>query len=238
MCLAPWEVVCDCRPRRAAEQMALAERAARALRPQARVFTWESPAISWGWKQPLPGWLARLRETGDQSGVALVERPTGGGIAWHGSDVALSVTAPLAAGWRLALLMQAVCDTAARLCRRWGPVAEIMRDAPGGGRIECCLAEASDYAVLAGGRKMAGFAARRYADAWLVQGSLLVQPLPEAIRRLVPAATLAATDRSAISLAEAAGCPVAPAAAARDWAAAWIAWMGGALDEQGLAHAL
>ena len=218
--------------------MALAAREALAARASVRVFTWKPPAISWGRQQPLPDWALGLRGRAG-GGLELVERPTGGGIAWHGSDVSVSMVAPRAGGWTLSSALCAACESAARLCEDVGAPASILWDAPARQRIACCLAEPSPYAVVSRGRKVAGFAARRYPEAWLIQGSLLVRSLPAALREHVPAEALAGTDRNACSLEEAAGRLVAPAEAAGWWTDLWRARV---MQEPGgepvIAHAL
>ena len=218
-----WRVMVD-GPCPAAEQMArdgtLAQEAAAAV----RFYRWAPPAVSLGWKQKHPAWLAPARWAA--AGLEAVERPTGGGIAVHGSDVSLGVVVPRAGGVRLEALMEAVCRSAVALCRSYGATASAAPDVPGGGRVTYCLSEAGPYAVLSGGRKVAGFALRRYPEAWLIQGSLLVRPLPEALARAMPAEAVRGVDTRAVSLAEAAGEAVTETDAAERWAAHWASWWG------------
>src|SRR3989338_8978996 len=104
--------------RSAAEHMALDEGLALQAEPSVRVFTWSPPAISLGFKQQPPGWLEETRWR--NAGLELVERPTGGGIAFHGSDVSISVVAPLRPGVSPHALVSAVCESAVRLCGTYG----------------------------------------------------------------------------------------------------------------------
>ena len=85
----------------AAEQMALDDARARQGGLTARFFTWRRPAISWGFKQSVPEWVSA-----SSSAYERIERPTGGGMAFHGSDVSLAVVIPRAIGWPLDQLMQ------------------------------------------------------------------------------------------------------------------------------------
>src|SRR3989338_5550523 len=104
--------------RSAAKHMAIDEGLALQVDPSVRVFTWSPPAISLGFKQQPPGWLEETRWR--NAGLELVERPTGGGIAFHGSDVSISVVAPRRPGLSPHALMSAVCDSATRLCHAYG----------------------------------------------------------------------------------------------------------------------
>ncbi|MBI2104765.1 MAG: hypothetical protein HYT90_04175 [Candidatus Omnitrophica bacterium] len=216
-----WRIFID-GPRPAAEQMARDEALAQTPVPTARLYRWAPPAISLGWKQPRPEWCEPARWTA--AGLEAVERPTGGGIAVHGSDVSIGVVVPRAAGCHLDTLMSAVCGSAAELCRAYGVAASTLLDAPADGRVTCCLAEPSPYAVLVGGRKVAGFALRRYPWAWLIQGSLLVRPIPEGLARAMPSEAIRELETRAVSLAEAAGETVTEQEAAERWAAHWASW--------------
>ena len=121
---------------------------ARETLPTVRFFRWNPPAISLGLKQAPPDWLRK-------SGVAFVERPTGGGAAFHGSDVSVAVIVPRRLELPLSLLMAAVCDNATAMCRQFGAPARPVLNVPGTRRIAYCLAEASSYAVKTGERAVA-----------------------------------------------------------------------------------
>jgi lipoate-protein ligase A len=155
--------------------------------------------------------------------VDWVERPTGGGLAFHGSDVSVSVVVPRALGLSLAQLMRAVGHAATQLCRSYGAEA-VASDQPAQGPITYCLAEPSPYAITVGDRKLAGLAVRRYPESWLIQGSLLIQPVPDALRQVVPRDVLEVLARRAISLAEAVKAPMSERDAAHRWAGRWMEW--------------
>ena len=202
------------------EQMACDERLALEAEPAVRLFTWHPPAISLGWKQPRPSWLDAPAWRAE--GLACVERPTGGGVAFHGSDLSIAVVVPRRLGLRLDALMRSVCASAAALCERYGVAAVPFLDAAGSGRIAYCLTEVSPYAVCIDGRKTAGFSLRRYPESWLVQGSALIQPIPPALVRAIPpdiATRLAARARS---LSDAAQQPISARDAAERWADIWL----------------
>ena len=201
--------------------MALDERLAQDATLTARVFQWRTPAISLGWKQPWPEWLDR--SAWRAQGLELVERPTGGGIALHGSDVSVSIIVPRALDLPLDTLMRTVCQSAGWLCERYGVGATTL-DLRSERRIQYCLAEPSPYAVSIGARKVAGFALRRYPKSWLVQGSLLVRPLPDALARALPQSARETLAVRAASLSEQAVRPVEEDEIAMQWLEQWSAW--------------
>lgn len=239
--------------------MAFDERLAQEAVLLVRLFTWEPPAVSFGCRQPRPEWFDEVRWRG--SGLEWVERPTGGGIALHGSDVSLAVVVPRAIGLPLDQLMDLVCQSAVRLCRSYGLNAapQVQTERPR--RITYCLTELSPYAVsldpstrapdLAEGSrsgfrptgamrefgglhgyKVGGFALRRYRESWLIQGSLLVRPLPRRLIQAIPREVADALGQRALSLAEASATPVTESDAMRRWAAHWGAWWEELLLEQ------
>jgi lipoate-protein ligase A len=218
-----WRVLSD-GPRPAAAQMAFDERLASLGVPVARFFTWHPPAVSLGFKQPIPAWL-RPSEWSAR-GLALVERPTGGGMAFHGSDVSLSVVVPRSSALPLEPIMRTVCQGAVQVCRAFSAEATSIgaatADIPTEGRITYCLTERSPYAVLIGSRKVGGFAVRRYPEGWLIQGSLLVRRLPGPLARALPLELLQRIEREAMPLSPYGG--LSEQAVARHWSERWPAW--------------
>lgn len=187
----------------AAAQMALDEELARRGRAVFRLFRWMSPAISLGLKQPAPEWVDAALLAAHR--VELVERPTGGGLAVHGSDVSCSVVVPCEFGQRIRHLVEAVCESLANGVRALGAPVRWVSDGERSARIEHCLTEESPYAIMVGERKLGGLAVRRYQASWLIQGSLLIRALPEVFRRLMPQPIYEAFQTRAIPLEEAAG---------------------------------
>ncbi len=190
--------------------------------PTVRFFCWQLPAVSLGWKQPHPAWLDETR--GLLAGLEAVERPTGGGMAFHGSDVSVSIIVPRAVDLPVRMLMSAVCDNTVRLCRHYGAQAAPMLESDAAKRITYCLTDLSPYAVFAGGHKVAGFALRRFPHTWLIQGSLLVRPLPANLAQAIPAEVRSQLHTRAISLAEAAQRPVHEADVVEQWSRHWPTW--------------
>ena len=240
-----WRVIVG-EPQTAAEQMATDARLAEESMPTVRLFTWSPPAVSLGWKQPSPDWLRGGRWAA--SSCELVERPTGGGIAFHGSDLSLADVIPRnshpqggrgvpgAVGDRpgshqsLETLMRAVCQSAVSVCRTYGADATAVLEAPSAGRITYCLTEINPYAVVVGTRKVAGFALRRYPRSWLIQGSLLVQSLPRVLADALPVEVGQQLASRAVPLSQVSASPVTPGELATRWAEHWSAWWGEAAD--------
>lgn len=216
-----WRVILD-EARATDEQMAYDERLAGDTIPTVRLFLWNPPAISLGLEQAPPAWLTPARWR--RAGLGLVERPTGGGIALHGSDVSVAVIVPRPCSLSLPMLMRAVCESAIRLCGSYGVKASGVLDARHEGRITYCLAEPSPYAVHVDGRKVAGFALRRFTRNWLVQGSLLVSRVPKRLAEAMPLAVMERLALRAHCLADAAGEPISPYETAQRWAANWPEW--------------
>ena len=181
-----WQLVA-CDEPRAAGQMAFDLELARRQVPTLRLFQWAEPALSLGYRQPAPAWLDP--EALAAAGVETVERPTGGGLAIHGSDLSLSVVAPHAEAPSVRELMAMVCGAMAAALGGLGVAAQAQTDAPGGGRIEWCLAEASPYAVTIDGRTLTtvpGSAetashfdqANQVIGVWMSNQSRINRPVP------------------------------------------------------------
>lgn len=200
-----WDILVQDEPT-AALQMARDEQLAQAGEPTLRLFRWAHPAISTGYRQRPPSWVEDAALAA--RGIELVERPTGGGIAVHGTDLSCSVTVPRAPSVLLAAVMARICANVARACRACGAAVQWQADLPKAGPIVYCLTQPSPYALTVGTRKLCGLAVRAYATSWLVQGSLLVRPVSEAIRAAMPGDVGGAFARQAISLEEAVGRPI------------------------------
>ncbi|MBI1991751.1 MAG: hypothetical protein HYY59_01945 [Candidatus Omnitrophica bacterium] len=219
--LDEWRVFVDER-RSAAEHMAFDERLAEEGLPTVRFFTWDPAAVSLGWRQTVPDWLEASWSAA--LGLQVIERPTGGGITFHGSDVSVAVIVPRSLAIPLKAVMGVVCESAASLCRTFGADATALLETQGRGRLTYCLTEQSPYAVLVDGRKAAGFALRRYPTSWLIQGSLLVRPLPPALAQAIPGDVAGAVRARAVPLAEVAATRVDERLVIERWAEHWESW--------------
>ena len=216
-----WHIIIET-GRPAHQQMAFDEQLAREALPTVRFFSWESPAISLGWKQRPPTWAEELQ--GQKLAVTAVERPTGGGIAFHGSDLSLAVVVPRALDLSLECLMSAVCQSVVRLCQSYGADATACSQDVRATRVTYCLAETAPYTVLIDGRKVAGLALRRYPGSWLIQGSVLLYPLPRTLTQAIPQEVAESIDRCAIALSEVVAVPLSAKDVARHWASSWSSW--------------
>jgi lipoate-protein ligase A len=67
--------------------------AAKRGRPLLRIYSWEKPAVSFGYFQKFPGHLAGKYE--------IVRRPTGGGLVYHGDNVDTTYTVVVPTDHRL-----------------------------------------------------------------------------------------------------------------------------------------
>ena len=220
-CAAAWRVMLEM-DRPTGEQMLADERLAQEAQASARMFGWVAPALSVGWKRPRPMWLDERAER--CQGIPVVERPTGGAVACHGSDASCGIVIPHHIGLSLRQAMTMVCESAAALCRSFGAEEIAVFNGEAAGRLMLCLTERSPYGVYIGARKVAGFALRRYPRSWLIQGSLLVAPLPAGLAQALPTEVRAALEARAVSLSEAVGTPLEVHEAAARWAKAWPAW--------------
>ncbi|MBI3319848.1 MAG: hypothetical protein HYZ89_04605 [Candidatus Omnitrophica bacterium] len=131
----------------ASAQMAIDEALVRLGRPAFRLFRWAQPALSLGWRQPVPAWIDPVRLS--SHGVEWVERPTGGGVAVHGSDLSYSVALSHRPGLRLHDLLRRVCESLTRAMQAFGISAQWCEDIERPRRIEHCLTEPSPYAMIA-----------------------------------------------------------------------------------------
>ncbi len=196
-----WRIIVD-EPRLGHEHMAMDVRLAEKAESTLRFFTWKTPAISYGWKQPLPSWCDT--QWACQQGMDLVERPTGGGLAFHGTDVSVSLTAPRTLELTLETIMNSLCQSVVDLCQTYKVQAHaLLETTQTSGRITTCLTEPSPYALMIGERKVAGFAIRRFSKSWLIQGSFLARPLTEGLTRLLPSALLEQLTQRSIALSQA-----------------------------------
>ncbi|MBI3087480.1 MAG: hypothetical protein HYY91_01120 [Candidatus Omnitrophica bacterium] len=218
--LPAWEVLIADEPT-ASAQMRLDEALARRGRPTFRLFRWAQPAVSLGFRQASPAWVNPYRLAG--CGVEVIERPTGGGLAVHGSDLSCSVVVPHDPGHSLRDVMRLVCGSLTQGLRTFGVDAQWQEDGEAQARIEYCLTESSPYAVMAGGRKWGGLAIRRYPSSWLIQGSMLLRPLPEVFDAVMPPDVLEAFRTRAVSLEALVGRSVADEELIEELTRAWHA---------------
>ncbi len=215
-----WRIILDS-PCPATEQMARDVTLATEAIPTVRLFRWDPPAISFARAQTPPTWLQEAQMGADLEGV---QRPTGGGIAFHGSDVSCSVVVPSVMGYSLRESMERVCESAATLCLSYGVETTVALESVQDECITYCLTQPSPYALYIDGCKVAGFAVRRYPEMWLIQGSLLVRPLPRALIEVVPGEVQEQLAVCARPLSVCVTESVDEGHVADRWAEHWSAW--------------
>jgi len=169
-----------------------------------RVFCWKELALSLGLRQVMPSWV--FSRPWQLTGIAIVERPTGGGIAIHGSDICIAFVVPHSMQLAIEQIMDNICQRSCTFMDAVGVKANYVLNSPSlGRRINYCLSQPSDYAIMHGSKKMAGFAVRRYPRSWLIQGSLLIRPIPQRFREGMPQDVLHQIESASGSLQEVLG---------------------------------
>lgn len=142
--------------------------------PTLRTYGWEPPCLSLGYFQSIGDVdLEACR----RSGVDLVRRPTGGRAVLHHRELTYSLAAPadhpLVSGGikeSYAKISQGLLLGLARL----GVEARVERRGKAGAWTGACFEVASDYELVAGGKKMVGSAQLRRRGVLLQHGSLLL----------------------------------------------------------------
>jgi lipoyl(octanoyl) transferase len=189
--------------------------------PALRLYSWREPAMSLGFRQSPPSWLARA----DALGVPVVRRVTGGGAVLHAGDLTYAVAASLDTPGLPSDLRGSYEWIRARLVEgleRAGIAAAPSRPRAGAERLELCFAGATGFEVELDGEKLVGSAQRRTRRALLQHGSIRIaddsalyravtgetprgpKPLPVAPERLrlALAASFAAALAGGLELAE------------------------------------
>jgi lipoate-protein ligase A len=142
-----------------------------ARRPVLRLYGWEKPSISLGYRQVRPDWLARCGELG----IPVVRRVSGGGAVVHAGDLTYAVVAPLATPGLPGDLrgsFEWIRDALLAGLRQAGLDARRGRAREGSDRLEVCFAGATGFEVEVDGRKLVGSAQRRTPWAFLQHGSI------------------------------------------------------------------
>jgi lipoyl(octanoyl) transferase len=144
---------------------ALLRTAAKRGRPLLRVYSWEKPAITFGYFQKFPANLA--------DGHEVVRRPTGGGVVYHIKDTTYTVIVPPAHAFSLMATMDAYWllhkSVAASFESR--PDLHVAELHSPQGQYECFQKPVRGD-VVTDGRKLAGGAQRRTKSGMLHQGSI------------------------------------------------------------------
>ena len=186
---------------------ALLRTAAGRGRPLLRVYSWEKPAVSFGYFQKFPAHLADKHE--------IVRRPTGGGLVYHGDGVDTTYTVIVPPDHRLYTIsttdayctihkaIAAALEHGAVVGRVPSRGAALVSRSPAGGSGPTtatiptlhkaqgasphgsyeCFQNPVHGDVMADGRKLAGAAQRRTKWGLLHQGSIAASVTAESLRR-------------------------------------------------------
>jgi lipoate-protein ligase A len=140
-------------------------------RPVLRLYHWERPSISLGYRQSPPAWLERCAELG----IPVVRRASGGGAVIHAGDLTYAVVAPLGTPGipgNLHGSYEWIRDRLVAGLREAGLDARRSAHREGSDRLEICFAGATGFEVEIDGRKLVGSAQRRAPWGFLQHGSI------------------------------------------------------------------
>jgi lipoate-protein ligase A len=140
-------------------------------RPVLRLYHWERPSISLGYRQTRPAWLERCAELG----IPVVRRASGGGAVIHAGDLTYAVVAPLGTPGipeDLRGSYEWIRDRLVTGLREAGLDARRGAHREGSDRLEICFAGATGFEVEIDGRKLVGSAQRRAPWGFLQHGSI------------------------------------------------------------------
>jgi len=144
---------------------ALWQTAADRGRPLLRVYSWQTPSVSFGYAQRFPAHLAGT--------FTVIRRPTGGGVVYHSDDTTYSVIIPPAHRICRLTTTESYCLLHQAVAAALGPphLQSCAGAATPRGQYEC-FANPVAGDVMDGARKLAGGAQRRSRRGLLHQGSI------------------------------------------------------------------
>ena len=133
-------------------------------RPLLRLYTWQQPAVSYGYFQKFPAALVGQYE--------IVRRPTGGGLVYHGNDTTYTVVIPPSHElYRLSTNAAYLAIHRAVAAALTIPTELLTEAQAPRGQYECFQNPVAGD-VVAGSQKQAGGAQRRGRGGVLHQGSI------------------------------------------------------------------
>ena len=138
--------------------------------PLFRVYGWNRPSISIGYFQEYPADY--------EDDYAIVRRPTGGGLVWHGKDLTFTIVVPPAHAiheMRGAEGYRAIHEMIVRGLNRAGIQCALSGEKPASA-MGACFELPVTHDIMVGPKKIAGGAQRRTKFGLLHQGSLLLPP--------------------------------------------------------------
>lgn len=141
--------------------------------PALRLYGWRLPAVSLGYRQAAPGWLASCAPLG----VEVVRRVTGGGAVLHAGDLTYALVAPPGTPFLPDDLAGSFTWIRARLLeglQSAGFAARVAEARAGAARLDLCFAGATGFEVELEGTKLIGSAQRRCSLGILQHGSIRI----------------------------------------------------------------
>lgn len=151
--------------------------------PTLRLYTWEPPALSFGYFQKTDG--VRFDEL-RRMGIVPVRRITGGRAVLHLGDLTYSITAP-----SNSQIPIGVSESYRYLCKGLfaafdilGIHAGIGSERSGRSAPDQCFALSTDADIIFKGRKFVGSAQKRIGPSFLQHGSILIRPQTEILFRI------------------------------------------------------
>ncbi len=143
--------------------------------PVLRLYTWDRPTVSVGYAQVLEREVDL--EACRRLGFAVVRRPTGGRAVLHQHELTYAVAFPkgLLGPGGVQEDYRRISQGLVLGLRRLGVAASLSRGSGGRGPVSgVCFLGTSRFEVTVAGRKLVGSAQRRFRDAVLQHGSLLL----------------------------------------------------------------
>jgi lipoate-protein ligase A len=142
---------------------ALLRAAAGRARPLLRVYSWNEPAVTFGYFQKFPGHLADKH--------TVIRRPTGGGIVYHTADTTYTVVVPPGHPLHKMPTQEAYNLLHRAIALALKSQLSNLKSTPRG-EYECFQNPVAGDVVADDGAKLAGGAQRRGKSGMLHQGSI------------------------------------------------------------------
>lgn len=147
-------------------------------KPRIRFYDWQKKSVTYGHFIDPNRWLSAGAI--ERSGFDIARRPTGGGLIFHYNDFSYTVAIPshhpkfsqnVLSNYHLvnSALLEAVSCLQGSFC-----LQEQTNNT--GNFTHFCMATATQYDLIYGGRKLGGSAQRKTADGFVHQGTLFLTP--------------------------------------------------------------
>jgi lipoate-protein ligase A len=201
------------------EELALAMRDDPSQRPLLRLYTWRPYTVSLGFQQKEEDIDRGLC---NELGIDLVRRPTGGRAVYHSEELTYAVIMSADPRQSIAAVHNKIADALMKAlqpiandqlrmtsARDTTPIREIYQQ--GKPTNIACFASTSRYEITFEGKKLVGSAQRRFGDAVLQHGSILLGREHLRLAHLLNAderlksRTLEVMERETVTLSEIAG---------------------------------